>query len=248
MRTIALVWALSGIVFAQDLTHKAPAQKGRIAIIDAKLMGGPQGYVLFDKGLIVAAREGEVKLAGEWTVVDAGGKSVYPGFIGSYTHLGLVEIGAVRASRDLDETGEVTPEARAAVAVNPDSTLIPVARSNGVLTFATFPRGGAIPGRASVMSMDGWTWEDMAVRADAGLVVNWPHPNPPPPPERRRRREPRGLRGSKRLRLIEETFEAARAYLDARAADESIPEDIRYDSPTTTRRSPARWTSRGSGS
>ena len=147
-----------------------------------------------------------------------------------YTHLGLTEIGAVRASTDMTESGELNPELRAAVAVNPDSTLLPVTRSNGVLTFATFPRGGAVPGRASVMSMDGWTWEDMALLADAGLVVAWPNPDPGPPPERRgRRKRPAPERGMRRLKRIREAFEAARAYLAAKAADATTPTDVRWE-------------------
>ncbi|MHC4451486.1 MAG: amidohydrolase family protein [Planctomycetota bacterium] len=231
MKQVAIYLALCSAAFAQDLTHKAPKHKGRTAIIDAKLMGGAQGYVLFENGRIVASGTGELKLDGDVKVIDAKGKHLYPGFIASYTHLGLTEIGAVRATLDMSEVGELKPEVRAAVAVNPDSTLLPVTRSNGVLTFATFPRGGAIPGRASVMSMDGWTWEEMAIRADAGLVISWPNPDPPPPPADRggrRRRRPEE-RGSKRLKRIEEAFAAARAYLGARKWDPKTPVDIRWE-------------------
>ena len=59
------------------------------------------------------------------------------------------------------------PEVRAAVAVNPDSTLIPVARLNGVLLAGVMNSGGRIPGRASIIRLDGWTWEDMTVKDDA---------------------------------------------------------------------------------
>ncbi|MHC4939369.1 MAG: amidohydrolase family protein [Planctomycetota bacterium] len=230
MRLLTL-FALCCSVLAQDLTHKAPRHKGRTAIIDARI-DGEQGYVLFENGRIVASGRGEVKLEGDVEIVDAKGKHLYPGFISAYTHLGLTEIGAVRATLDMSEVGELKPEVRAAVAVNPDSTLLPVTRSNGVLTFATFPRGGAIPGRASVMSMDGWTWEEMAIRADAGLVISWPNPDPPPQPADRggrRRRRPPEERGSKRLRRIEEAFTAARAYIAARDADPKTPVDIRWE-------------------
>ena len=58
------------------------------------------------------------------------------GLVGAYTQIGLTEIDAVPATRDVRESGHlgVSPEARAITAVNPDSTLIPVARMNGVLT------------------------------------------------------------------------------------------------------------------
>jgi len=227
---------LATIAAAQDLVPKAAPQTRAVAITNCTLhsVDGPtreNAWILFDKGRIVGMGTGEVKLDREADRFDAKGQHVYPGFIAPYTALGLVEIGAVRASNDTREVGEMTPEVRAAVAVNPDSTLIPVTRSNGVLTFVTFPRGGAIPGRASVMSADGWTWEDMAVRADAGLVVSWPNPNPPPRPERfgRRARRTPEERGSKRLRRIRDAFAAARAYVAAKTADPDTPTDVRWE-------------------
>jgi imidazolonepropionase-like amidohydrolase len=235
MRILVMLLVCVAVVAAQDLTHKAPAQKGAIAVAGGTVhpVSGPpieRGYVLFEQGRIRAI--GELPLdVGSVAVIDASGKHVYPGLIGAYTTLGLTEIGAVRATRDIDEVGDLTPEVRAAVAVNPDSTLIPVTRSNGVLTFATFPQGGAIPGRASLLRTDGWTWEDMAIRADAGLVVNWPRARPAYAPwqEGRRAAEDREKRIRKDLRRIEEAFARARGYLDANAAGAGLSTDIRWD-------------------
>lgn len=224
MRVLALL-LLSGAVFAQDLTPKAPPQTAPVTLAGATVhpVSGPpieNAAITFDKGRIVAIKAG----AGG----PLKGMHVYPGFIASYTQLGLTEIGAVRASRDFDEAGDIVPEVRAAVAVNPDSTLIPVTRSNGVLLFATFPRGGLVPGRASVMRTDGWTWEDMAIRADAGLVVNWPG-------QRRRRRfraDPEREapdRLVQRKRELGEVFARARAYHRAKKDGKALPHDIRFE-------------------
>jgi len=236
IRAAILLTLFPALVAAQDLVHKAAPQNDPIAITNATIhpIDGPtvkNGWILFDKGRIVGFGAGAGSFDEGTKIHDAKGQHVYPGFISPYSSLGLVEIGAVRASTDTREVGELSPEVRAAVAVNPDSTLIPVTRSNGVLTFTTFPRGGAIPGRACVMSSDGWTWEDMAIRADAGLVVNWPNPNPPPLPERlrRRRRRTPEERGSKRLRRIREAFAAARAYVAAKDADPDTPTDVRWE-------------------
>ena len=117
-------------------------------------------------------------------MIDGKGKHVYPGLIGAVTQLGLTEIGSVRASRDFAEIGDVTPEVRAAVAINPDSTLFPVTRANGVLSAGVFPTGGVIPGRASVIQLEGWTQ-----RADDR------------PRRRRRRPELAGGRGGGRGRF-----------------------------------------------
>ncbi len=212
---LALCATWSSTLSAQDLTHKAKPQAGPIAISNATIhvvTGDPieNGLVVFDKGKIVFVGSARGQLPNGAKVIDGTGMHVYPGLISSYTHLGLTEIGAVRASRDMDEAGAVTPEVRAAVAVNPDSTLLPVTRSNGILTFATFPRGGTIPGRASLMRMDGWTWEDMAVRADAGLVVRWPNARPP---RRRGRRAPTASPYEESVQRIRDSFARARAYV-----------------------------------
>jgi imidazolonepropionase-like amidohydrolase len=228
-----MLLVLAAAVAAQDLTFKAPAQEGPIAVVGGTVhpVSGPpieNGYVLFDKGRILQVGAGRPDVK---TIIDARGKHVYPGFIGAYTNLGLTDIGAVRASRDFDEVGDLTPEVRAAVAVNPDSTLIPVTRSNGVLTFATFPRGGAVPGRACLMRTDGWTWEDMAIRSDAGLVVHWPRARPAYMPwqEGRRAEEDREKRIRKNLVRLEEAFARARGYLDARREGADLPTDIRWE-------------------
>jgi len=235
MRHVTMLLILVAAVAAQDLTHKAPAQEGPIALVGGTVhpVSGPpieNGYVLFEQGRIRAV--GKLPLdAKSVGVISFQGKHIYPGFIGAYTNLGLTEIGAVRATRDFDEVGGLTPEVRAAVAVNPDSTLIPVTRSNGVLTFATFPQGGAIPGRASLLRTDGWTWEDMAIRADAGLVVNWPRARPAYVPwqEGRRAAEDREKRIRKSLLRVEEAFARARGYVTANAAGAGLSTDIRWE-------------------
>lgn len=235
MRISVMLLACATAVAAQDLTHKAPEQKEPVALVGGTVhpVSGPpieNAYVLFGQGRLRAV--GKLPLdAGNVGVIRVQGKHIYPGFIGAYTNLGLTEIGAVRATRDFDEVGDLTPEVRAAVAVNPDSTLIPVTRSNGVLTFATFPQGGAIPGRASLLRVDGWTWEDMAIRADAGLVVNWPRARPAYVPWQvgRRAEEDREKRIREDLRRIEEAFAQARGYLDANAAGAGLAVDIRWE-------------------
>ena len=96
------------------------------------------------------------------------------GFISPSTTLGLTELDAVRATRDMEEVGTHNPNARAETAYNPDSELIPTVRSNGVLLANVTPVGGRISGTASLMRLDGWTREDIAILPKSGLVVNWP--------------------------------------------------------------------------
>ena len=107
-------------------------------------------------------------------VIDGSGKHVYPGLISSNTEIGLVEIEAVRASLDMAEIGRINPNVRAEVAVNPESELIPVLRANGITLAVSTPSGGLISGTSALLMMDGWTWEDMTLRAPLALCVNWP--------------------------------------------------------------------------
>ena len=72
------------------------------------------------------------------------------------------------------ETGSLNPNVQAHVAVNPDSELIPVTRSNGILLSLTAPQGGLISGKSAVLQMDGWTFEDLTLKADVGMILNWP--------------------------------------------------------------------------
>ncbi len=178
------VLALAGAARGQDLIVRAPKQSRAVVIENAKVytVSGAtheRGYVAFAGGTITAvgaSADGKAPAGAkkDAEVVDAKGSRVYPGLIAAYTQTGLSEIAAVRATLDFNETGAVTPEVFAAVAVNPDSTVIPVTRKNGVLATGVFPTGGVIPGRASVIRLEGWTWEDLAVERDAGLVVAWP--------------------------------------------------------------------------
>ncbi len=79
-------------------------------------------------------------------VVDGKGKHVYPSLFPPMTVLGLEEIDAVRATVDKQELGGINPAARADVAINYDSELLPVARSGGVLVAGVTPIGGIIAG------------------------------------------------------------------------------------------------------
>jgi len=232
--TLLVVPSLS---LAQDLTKRAKPQEMPIAITNAVIhpVSGPpiaRGYVLFDKGLITEVGpmdDGRVFIA---TVrqIDATGKHVYPGMISPYTQLGLAEIAAVRASRDSNEAGDISPEAVAASAVNPDSTLLPVTRSNGVLCAGVFPAGGSIPGRASVIQLEGWTPEQLTIKRDAGLVVSWPLMRTITAlwMDKSAEEQERDIRS--RTRAIRDAFTTARSYLAARKADPaSLPVDLRWE-------------------
>ncbi len=224
---------------AQDLLPKAAPQKGPVVLTNAVIHTVSGGIVLggtiwFDKGKIQAILPAgqNPKLPAELDEplrIDLKGKHVFPGMISAHTSLGLIEIGMVPQSVDTDELGEQSPEALALTAVNPDSTAIPVARSNGVLVANVFPIGGMLPGRASLIQLDGWTNDDMAVRRNAGPVISWPSSGSgrfrrrgPTPPEETGR-------AARQQAQIDAAFAAAQAWLDARITDPSVALDIRHE-------------------
>src|SRR5205814_925563 len=84
-------------------------------------------------------------------VVDLSGLHLYPGLIAASTSLGLIEINAIRATRDASEVGDYTPDVESWVAVNPDSELIPVARANGITHFLPVPGGGLVAGQSGLV-------------------------------------------------------------------------------------------------
>lgn len=133
----------------------------------------PGSDLLFEDGKITAIGE-NLKLPRNTRVIDLQGKRVYPGLISSNSILGLVEISAVRATRDFAETGTINPNVYSATAINPDSELIPVTRANGVLISHVLPQGGLISGSSAIISLEGWTIEEMALERQAGIHIRWP--------------------------------------------------------------------------
>src|SRR3569623_1208570 len=158
------------------------AQKRPIALVGGTIhpVTGPaitSGTLVFNGGKITAFGK-DVAIPDDAERIEITGKHVYPGLFDAMTSLGLVEIPSVRGTVDDQETGGVNPNVRAEVAFNPDSELIPVTRSGGVLLAVTAPVGGLIAGTGAVMRRDGWTWEDMTVTGNVGLNVYWPRMAP----------------------------------------------------------------------
>lgn len=107
-------------------------------------------------------------------VIDATGMHVYPGLIDSGSTLGLTEIDKVRETRDYGESGDLQPDLRTGVAINPDSELFPVARAGGITSVLVVPQNGLISGQASLVETSGWTAPEMVMELEAGLQINWP--------------------------------------------------------------------------
>lgn len=187
MRKILLTLLVCVTLYAnaQETVLPAKPQKGLLFIKNATIHVG-NGKVI-ENGTI-KIRDGKIEEIGtniavpmdDAQVIDAKGKQVYPGLILPTSNLGLVEIGAVRASNDVQEIGEFNPNVRSIVAYNTDSKVINTLRSNGILLANIVPQGSFLAGSSSVVQLDAWNWEDAAYKTDAGMHLYMPSMLPRP--------------------------------------------------------------------
>ncbi|NIR48093.1 amidohydrolase family protein [candidate division KSB1 bacterium] len=176
------------------------------------------GTVLFEDGKITAVGT-DVEIPEGAEEIDVKGKHVYPGLIGANSRLGLVEIGAVRATRDYAEVGDIKPNVRAEVAINPDSELLPVTRANGITLVHTIPMGGLISGTSAMIMLDGWTWESMTFKAPVGLYLNWPFMGVREAPWIEKSKEEQLKERDEQIQKIKGAFAEVRAYMKAKEAE-----------------------------
>ncbi len=182
------------------------------------------GSILFDGGKIIAIRK-RIIPSENTEVIDLNGKHVYPGMISAVTSIGLVEIQAVKATADFAEKGQLNPNVRANVSYNPDSEIIPVTRSNGVLLANVTPSSGLISGQSSLMMLDGWTWENATLKHPTGLHIHWPkmtlNLNPKAKKSLKKQKEER----QKQLQSLDNFMDQARAYARLRKVN---PKEARH--------------------
>ena len=132
------------------------------------------GTVLIRDGKIEAVGTAVNVPAGAQTI-DGQGLSVYPGMIDAGTNMGLVEVPqGANGTVDLSEVGELNPNAKAIIAVNPHSAHIAVTRVEGITNTVTAPTGGLISGQAALINLLGTAPKEMAVVPYAALVINYP--------------------------------------------------------------------------
>jgi imidazolonepropionase-like amidohydrolase len=236
---IGLSFAATRAASASDEIPGAP-QKQPVALTGGTVfpVSGPKienGIVLFDKGRIVAVGPRDaVEIPADAKRVDCQGKHVYPGLFESHSQLGLTEVSAVRASNDRSEVGRLKPNVKANVSVNPDSELIPVTRANGVLLALTEPSGGLVAGQASVLQLDGWTYEDLTLKSGAAMSVSWPAV-----PHEIEKGKPGSTSSS--VEQLRKLLDDARAYRKARKLSSNTqPTDLRLQAmqPVLDRRMP----------
>jgi len=228
LRTIARAAVAAALAFA-GAAVPGTTSAATTAVIGGTIhpVSGPvieNGILLFDEsGIVAVGSRAEVEVPADALRVDARERHVWPGMINALTHIGLIEIGSVRGTDDLDEHGTMNPNARAEVALNASSLHIDVTRANGVVLAATLPMGGLVAGTAAAIALDGWTAEEMTRRAPIGLVIYWPAM-----PSRA------GAESSatweKEVARLDRMLEEARAYGEARESEVVRDADVRWES------------------
>jgi hypothetical protein len=236
---------VTGNLDAQSRQVPAARQDRPIAIINAVLHNPPpeidgteeilveNAFVLFDEGRILMTGSGDPGNLDGYDVLNAEGLHLYPGLITGPSQLGLVETLQVRATDDRSELDNMHPEVTTWIAVNPDSDLIPVARSAGILTALVFPSGGLLGGQPSAIRLDGWTTEDLVLERSIGTTIRWPLVYPIEMSFFRRSRGDQTNRSAEQIKEIDTFFDDAEAWHAARAADETVPFNARFASVGT---------------
>jgi imidazolonepropionase-like amidohydrolase len=235
-RTVSILtcMVLHAVLLTASTPVPAKKQERPIVLTGGTIhtVSGPviaNGMLLFENGKITAVGT-SVTVPANAQRIDITGKHVYPGLINAASNIGLNEIEAVRATLDVNETGRINPNVRTEVAVNPESELIPTTRANGITVSHVLPGGPLIAGRTAAMMMDGWTTDEMTLRAPVGLYVSWPNMRISRSPFARQTEEEQRKSIDASMKELRGAFDDARAYLKAKKAEkDQHPTDLHWE-------------------
>ena len=162
-------------------TAATAAADKTIAIVGGKLLTVTHGTiengtVILSGGKIIAVGPAaSTPTPAGALVVDAKGKTVYPGLFDAETQLGLVEVGADPMARDVAETAdEIEPQMHVYDAFHAESARIPVERLNGVTNAVIAPeQADSLPGQDAVIQLYGTDRDSMLLGRDVALAMNF---------------------------------------------------------------------------
>jgi imidazolonepropionase-like amidohydrolase len=184
MRIIVAILFGACSVLAQQIGNPTTQEgvlppRGVFAIRNARIVtvSGPDvenGTVVIRDGKIEAVGA-NISVPSGAQMIDGNGLFVYPGMIDAGTNMGLVEVPqGANGTVDTAEVGDLNPNAKAIIAVNPHSAHIAVTRVEGITNTLTAPSGGLISGQAALINLLGTAPKEMAVVPQAALVINYP--------------------------------------------------------------------------
>ena len=185
LRKISLLLALT----AASLAQTAKSSKALPSLTSGQtivLRGGKlltithgvieNGVLVMQNGKITAVgAAGSVSIPNDAKLMDVTGMTVYPGLIDSETHLGLTEVSADQMSNDLVElSDEIMPHMHVSDAFHAETTLIPVARINGITNAVVVPSSqDTLPGQDSFIQLAGRSSEEMLMVRDIAMPLNF---------------------------------------------------------------------------
>jgi imidazolonepropionase-like amidohydrolase len=236
---------LGGVDESRARQAQPPGTGHVIAITNAKI--NPISAPVIERGTIVIRGQrieaigANVSAPAGAEIIDAKGAEVYPGFIDARTVMGLSEPGP-RGFDDASEMLEVNASLRAQVAYQWDSDAIPIARANGITTVGVMPNGGLIGGQAAVMNLDGWSWEEAAVKPLAGVTFQFPTIGRSggfgPNPDANRKYDELKRERDARLKRVEDVIDRAKAYAKRPAAERATDWNLEALVPIVEGRAP----------
>ena len=231
-----LAFAIATSAYAQSVIINSPGKKGTVAIRNATIVPVssatiPNGTIVFSNGLITGVGA-TVNIPANATVIDGTGLFVYPGLIDAGSHVGLEEISAVPGTVDTAELGDINPNARAEVAVNPHSNVIPVTRVNGITSVVTEPEGGIISGSSAMINLAGWTPQEMTLKAPLAMHIHFPRLRTnafDEQPQDEEAAKEAAKNYTKQIDKLRDAFKDAQAYSKASTARTNHPDIKRID-------------------
>ena len=132
------------------------------------------GTILVKDGRIEKVGK-EIAIPEGYKVIEAAGKTIWPGRIDALSIIGLSEIGAVAVTNDANEkTSTNTAHLRAADGINPESSVIGVTRNNGITTTQVMQgRAAPINGLTAIIDLDGRRLDQMLIADGTAIVLNF---------------------------------------------------------------------------
>lgn len=174
MKRILFVLILMPLIFSSTA-----AASENLAAIKAKKVITVTGEDL-DNGVILIKGD-KIEKVGQDIAIPPGYKLydykdalIYPGLINPMTSLGISGISSIEMLNDTYEEGKYNPHISVFRAFYPWNKLIPITRDFGTLVAVTAPSGGTIPGKAALVSLQGWAPEDMFIKKEAALYIRLP--------------------------------------------------------------------------
>jgi imidazolonepropionase-like amidohydrolase len=133
----------------------------------------PGGTVVLENGVITAVGR-DVAIPTGARIIDASGKIVTPGLFDSSTRLGVTEVGSYQGTSDGSSGNDrMTAAFNVAEGINPNTTLIPVARVEGITRAVVAPGGGAslLAGTSALINLGGGPLSVILQKAPVALYA-----------------------------------------------------------------------------